>query len=70
MKDRTMKTTYSEMLKLDFYFAIGDALPQLAEELEFADLDNGGNGGPLIEDHLIVCEMMELFDKLQIGKHV
>ena len=76
----TNATVKSELKKLDairanlireFYYKVADALPQLAEELEFADLDIPGNtGGPLIEQHFIVCEMMELFDKLELGKYL
>ena len=70
-------TTKTELKKLDnrraelirkFYYQVADALPQLAEELEFADLDLGGEGGPLIEEHLAVCEMMEAFRRVTVGK--
>ena len=54
----------------EFYYQVADALPQLAEELEFADLDLGGEGGPLIEQHLIVCEMLAAFKKLDLGKYL
>ena len=70
-------TTKTELKKLDnrraelirkYYYQVADALPQLAEELEFADLDLGGEGGPLIEEHLAVCEMMEAFLRVTVGK--
>ncbi len=53
-----------------FYYRVSDALPQLAEELEFADLDLGGDGGPLIEQHLVVCEMLQAFKRLELGEHL
>jgi len=71
------QTVKTELQKLDprryqlvreFYYKVADALPQLAEELEFADLDTGGHGGSLIEQHLIVCEMMDTFNKLELGQ--
>jgi hypothetical protein len=52
------------------FYQVADALPQLAEELEFADLDLGGDGGPLIDEHLMVCEVIEAFRKLKIGKYL
>jgi hypothetical protein len=70
-------TTKTELKKLDnrraelirkLYCEVACALPQLAEELEFADLDLGGEGGPLIEEHLVVCEMMEAFRRVTVGK--
>lgn len=73
------KTVQSELRQLDarrtallkdLYYRISDALPQLAEELEFADLDLGGEAGPLIEQHLLVCEMMQAFDKIDLGKYL
>ena len=75
----TEKTVKSELSQLDprrahlvreFYYKVADALPQLAEELEFADLDLGGEGGPLIEQHLAVCEMMEAFKRVELGKYL
>lgn len=74
-----LKTVESEMKRLDpkrfhsirdFYYDLAAALPQLAEELELADLDLGGEGGPLIEQHLILCQMMETFKKITIGSCV
>ena len=72
------KTVKSELAQLDpkriellrrFYYQISDALPQLAEELEFADIDTGtDDAGPLIDQHMIVCEMMESFKQLELGK--
>lgn len=54
----------------DFFYRVSDALPQLAEELEFADLDNGGEAGPLLEQHLAVCEMLESFKRVELGKYL
>lgn len=77
MQSTTETNLTSELQKLDrqryhlirqFYYQVSDALPQLAEELEFADLDNGGHGGPLIEQHFIVCEMLDLFKKLGLNQ--
>ena len=42
----------------------------VADSLEMADLEGGGKGGPLIEQHLIVCEMLAAYDKLSIGRFV
>lgn len=73
------RTVASELKKLDprranllrdFYYRVADALPQLAEELEFADLDLGGDGGPLLSQHLVVCEMLDAFRRLELGKHL
>lgn len=73
------KTVQGELKQLDarraslvreFYYKVSDALPQLAEELEMADLDLGGDGGPLIDQHLIVCEMLAAFKQLELGKHL
>ena len=72
-------TVKSELTRLDakrtnllreFYYKVADALPQLAEELEFADLDLGGKGGPLLEQHLAVCEMLVAFKRVELGKHM
>jgi len=52
------------------FYAIADNLRPLLTELEMADLDNGGNGGPLIDEHLLLCEIVTLFDKLKIGSHI
>lgn len=52
------------------YQAIADNLRTLVDELELADLDNGGFAGPLIDEHLMACAMLELFDKMNTGKHV
>ena len=75
----TTKTTESELKQLDprraslireFYYKVEDALPQLAEELEFADLDLGGDAGPLLEQHLVICEMMTLLNRVDVGKYL
>ena len=52
------------------YLAIADNLRPLMTELVKADLDNGGNGDALLDEHLIVREIVTLFDKLQIGNHI
>ena len=79
MPATTEKTTATELKSLDprrrrllkdFYYNVADALPMLAEELEFADLDLGGEGGPLLELHLVVCEMMNVFKDVDLGKHL
>ena len=83
MKTETAKAyetaVKAELKKLDpkrftlirqMFYQVADALPQLAEELEFADLDLGGEGGPLIDEHLMVCEVIEAFRKLKIGKYM
>lgn len=79
MAQATKKTIKAELSQLDpkryqlireFYYKVADALPQLAEELEFADLDLGGESGPLLEQHLAICEMMDVFKKVELGKHL
>lgn len=50
------------------YYAIADNLKPLADSLEMADLERGGKGGPLINEHLIVCEMLAAFEKLTVGR--
>jgi len=73
------KTVQSELKKLDprrvnllreFFYKVADALPQLAEELEFADCDLGGEAGPLLEQHIAVCEMLEAFKKVELGRYL
>lgn len=78
------KTVKSELLRLastqkgnlyvrdirEAAYDLGESLARLASELESADLLIGGHGGPLIEQHLIVCEMMELAKKLELTKYL
>ena len=52
------------------YYGVSDHIRTLANVLEMADLERGGKGGPLLEQHLIVCQMLELFDKLTLGHFV
>lgn len=52
------------------FYGVADHLKTLADVLEMADLERGGKGGPLLEQHLIACQMLELFDKLTIGRFV
>lgn len=52
------------------FYGISDHIQTLADALEMADLERGGKGGPLIEQHLIVCEMLAAYDKLSIGRFV
>lgn len=52
------------------YYGIADNLAPLAEQLEFADLETEGDAGPLIEQHLILCQMMEAFKKIELGKYL
>ena len=79
MTTATEKTTATELKALDprrrqllkdYFLDIAAALPILAEQLEFADLDLGGEGGPLLELHLVVCEMMNVFKDVDLGKHL
>jgi len=79
MPATTEKTTATELKSLDprrrqllkdYFYNVADSLPQLAKQLEFADLDLGGEGGPLLELHLVVCEMMNLFHDVDLGKHL
>ena len=83
------QTVKTELQKLDprryqllreFYYKVADSLPQLAEELEFADLDiinaqadpdayhDTRETAPLLEQYFIVCEMMEVFKRLELGQ--
>ncbi len=52
------------------FYAVADHLRPLVDALELADLDNGGFAGPLIDEHLMACAMLELFAKLKIGQHL
>ena len=52
------------------FYAIADSLRPLVDELELADLDNGGFAGPLLDEHLMACAMLDLFEKLKIGSHI
>ena len=79
MTTKTEKTVASELKRLDnqrgnrlreLFYQVADALPQLAEELELADLDLGGDGGPLIDQYLTVCKMLEAFDSIKLGKYL
>ena len=79
MTTATEKTTATELKALDprrrqllkdYFYNVADALPILAEQLELADLDLGGEGGPLLELHLVVCEMMDVFKDVDLGKHL
>ena len=79
MPATTEKTTATELKALgprrrqllkDYFYNVADSLPQLAKQLEFADLDLGGEGGPLLELHLVVCEMMNVFKDVDLGKHL
>ena len=54
----------------DLFYKVADALPQLAEELEFADMDTGMEGGPLLGQHLAACEMLEAFKRIELGKYL
>lgn len=78
------KTVKSELLRLastqkgnlyirdirEAAYDLAESLSRLASELESADLLIGGHGGPLIEQHLIVCEMIELSKKLELTKYL
>ena len=76
MNKPTVKSELSKLSPKRFntnrqqFYAITDNLRPLLAELEMADLDNGGNGGPLIDEHLLLCEALEIFEKLKIGKHL
>ena len=91
MTTKTESTVRSELKKLDpkryqlireFYYKIADALPQLAEELEFADLDiinmqadpdayhEHRESAPLLDQHFIICEMMDTFKGLKLGEYL
>ena len=62
-------TVQRRRLLKEFYYAVASALPQLAEELEFADLDLPANSpGPLLDQHNLVCDIMVLFAKIELGK--
>lgn len=79
-EEKPAKTVQTELKDLDakrhelirrFYYAVGDALPQLAEELEFADLDLGGHGGPLMCLSMAAVEMQNAFERLDsLGKYL
>lgn len=58
------------LLLRELFYRVADSLPLLADELEFADLDLGGEGGPLCEQHLAVCEVLEAFKRVELGKYL
>ena len=65
-----------EMLKLDpetyqrireDFYRIADNLKPLADALEMADADRGGNAGPLLDEHYIFAQMVDLLRQSNLG---
>ena len=55
----------------DAYYGVAGNLPALAHALELADLDLGGEAGPLLDLHLAACEMLEGLKKLKaLGQYL
>ena len=82
MAQRTLKenrTVKSELATISperhaeirsLYYKLAESLKPLAHELEMADLDTGGEAGPLLDQHFIICEMMDSFRRVELGIHL
>lgn len=66
----------TEMLKLDpdtyqrireDFYRIADNLKPLADALEKADADLGGDAGPLLDEHFLFLQMYDLLRKSSLG---
>lgn len=73
------KTSASELARLPYaqmrmiriaYREAVEAIGKLAERLELADCDLGHEAGPLLDDHLAACEILESLKRLGIAKAV
>ncbi|WP_436717413.1 hypothetical protein U8335_11155 [Roseiconus lacunae] len=58
-------TTYQEIR--ESYYRIADNLKPLADALEKADADQGGNAGPLLDEHFLFLQMYDLLRKSNLG---
>ena len=47
-------------------YQITDAVRPLAMLLESADCDTGFNAGPLLDEHMLYCEVLALLDKSKL----
>jgi hypothetical protein len=65
---RGMNAERAQEIREAFY-KVADGLTVLLPALEMADLDGlgGGPNGVLLEEHLLVCEVAERFEKLSLG---
>lgn len=53
------------------YFKAAEGLRTLAAELEHADADLlARSGSELLNEHLLIAEALEIFDRSQLGRHV
>ncbi|TWU62275.1 hypothetical protein [Crateriforma conspicua] len=55
-----------QRIREDFY-RIADNLQPLADALEKADADLGGDAGPLLDEHYIFAQMVDLLRKSNLG---
>ncbi|MFG0291468.1 MAG: hypothetical protein ACF8CQ_25110 [Rhodopirellula sp. JB044] len=58
-------TTYQEIR--ESYYRIADNLKPLADALEKADADQGGDAGPLLDEHFLFLQMYDLLRKSNLG---
>lgn len=49
-------------------YQLSDAMKPLALLLESADCSTGHNAGPLLEEHMLYCEMLALLEKSELTK--
>ena len=57
--------TYQEIR--ESYYRIADNLKPLADALEKADADLGGDAGPLLDEHFLFLQMYDLLRKSNLG---
>lgn len=50
------------------YYKLAESIPILSDELEKADLENGGNAGPLLDEHFIMLEIMDILKRSNLGQ--
>ena len=58
-------TTYQEIR--ESFYRIADNLKPLADTLEKADADLGGEAGPLLDEHFLFLQMYDLLRKSKLG---
>ncbi len=76
-----MTTTYDELRAIcrtmdsddfteirDAYYKAVEGLQALAAALEHADLKQPTPGGPLIVEHLIACEAIDVMNRSELGR--
>ena len=66
--DRLTPAMRNKIQKLAYQ--LGDALRPLALMLESADCELGYAAGPLLDEHLLYCEMLTLLEKSELTKYL